>query len=801
MIYENAFLKVDFSADAGGLPAEIRMKLAGGEEYAVLPSKEKYPLEIRLGNGKTLHPVIPPGYREEHYRLEDHERVQFDRIPFADQEGNPFASMFLTTRYEFWDDGTVFANSYFVCEKYLPDFTIRSYAFNFTLDLSGFEETAVPVGVPADFGRFCSGAADGSWKQDGIRTNFNFSCRRKDGPDAYVEIFMEDAPSLERKHEHRTTSLTWQDRRAAVTWDFQSEEAAPSRDFEWAQLNSWGFLFRSAPQQRRNPPLRMYHLIDNYEGRMPSLRTLRLMAEAGADAVVLHEAWRSDPVNFAVPWDPKALRDFIEEAHRLAIRVVLYIRGHRELTTEEDCCDWFGMYLKADWDGLYADFGGAHNGLIDGKIRYRLHYLKIRRIRKVLGKYGLFYAHCGMLSSGIGLTPELIDGYVSGEGERGALGSGRFIHEHISGSCLTNGTFWTAAFPHYGDGRMVPFMASAGQYPHAPLGTQWKSSSLSHPGVPGINDLYLRGLWKLWGTFKFMRDLTYYTDYNSIGVLDDPDRGNTGAYLQLAPEKKCALLILSNFSNRPRRCSVTVRWEKTVFRGLEKNCKVYRLTPDSRSPGKAMPYDSVTDFSLDLPGHAVGGFLLGEESFLAEAVRDFERPYPAASEEQEAYLREVAVQRKYREMPDRPEEELYMKMVMPEAHVPFICVKDFHSLEHRVGTMDGNGKFVQLGYITKRGFTKEKPAPEDWVWAEEESPWISLRELFPEGGRHNVVIRSYGVTICEGEYFHSLHTLILSPAKDRNSAGARTLVFCNEVEPERENFHFPVWLTERNPAK
>ena len=33
-----------------------------------------------------------------------------------DQNGQEIPLFFLTVRYEFWDDGTVFANSFFVCE-------------------------------------------------------------------------------------------------------------------------------------------------------------------------------------------------------------------------------------------------------------------------------------------------------------------------------------------------------------------------------------------------------------------------------------------------------------------------------------------------------------------------------------------------------------------------------------------------------------------------------------------------------------------------------------------------------------
>ena len=793
MFYENRYLKVDFSR-GGGFPAQIRMKLPDGDHLIL--QGDRPALEIRLGNGRTVSPFLPEGYRPDRYEMEHCDRLQFDRLPFRDQTGQDVPLFYLTVRYEFWDDGTVFGNSFFICEDYSADFSILGYRFHFDLDLSGFEQIGVPFGRNADL----SSSADAMQFQDqtfnGIRENFNFSCKRKDGLGAYAEIFMEQGPSLSRNPEECATRFEWAEKHAGITWDFQSVEAGRSRDFEWSQLNSWGFLFRSAPTERRNPPLRMYHLIDNYEERMPSLRTLRAMADAGADIVILHESWRSDPVNFAVPWDPPALKEFIREAHKLNIRVVLYIRGHNELTTVEDLCDWFGMYLKPGWDGLYADFGGPFNGRLEGKIRFRLHYLKIRRIRETIGKYGLFYAHTGMLFSAVGLTPELIDGYTSGEGENGALGHDRFQHEYISGSYITTGTFWTAAFPHYTGSGMVPFMASTGQYPHTPLGTQWKSSSLSHPQVPGVNDLYLRPLWKLWGTFKYMRDIVFYTDYNSCSVIRNPDPDRNGVYLEIDPARKCALLLLSNFASEKRHVSASIRWDATGFQPESSGAAVYKLCPGTDSPGLAENYDSAVDFSLELPGNGTGGFLIGEKNTTAELIREFEKPYPAPPEELRAHFRLVEEQKKFREPSPQPVPELYMKLVMPKTHVPFICGVAFHSLEHRIGFSDPDKGFVQLGYVSKKGFVRQKPTEDEWIWAEEQSPWISLRELFPDGGIYTVVVRSYGVSV--GTYFHSLHETILSPVMDEHAPGARRLTYLNEVEPERENFHFSINLEKRN---
>ena len=161
-----------------------------------------------------------------------------------------------------------------------------------------------------------------------------------------------------------------------------------------------------------------------------------------------------------------------------------------------------------------------------------------------------------------------------------------------------------------------------------------------------------------------------------------------------------------------------------------------------------------------------------------------------------AHFRLVEEQKNFREPSPQPVPELYMKLVMPKTHVPFICGVAFHSLEHRIGFLDPDKGFVQLGYVSKKGFVRQKPTEAEWIWAEEQSPWISLRELFPDGGIYTVVVRSYSVSV--GTYFHSLHETILSPVMDEHAPGARRLTYLNEVEPERENFHFSINLEKRN---
>ncbi len=85
---------------------------------------------------------------------------------------------------------------------------------------------------------------------------------------------------------------------------------------------------------------------------------------------------------------------------------------------------------------------------------------------------------------------------------------------YFSGFNAVCGTMWTAAFPEYGTSAMIPFLASTGQFPHSPLGTQLPTSSLVHPPEPGTNDVFLRALWRLWGLFHDERDITVGNEHN-----------------------------------------------------------------------------------------------------------------------------------------------------------------------------------------------------------------------------------------------------------------------------------------------
>ena len=113
-----------------------------------------------------------------------------------------------------------------------------------------------------------------------------------------------------------------------------------------------------------------------------------LMAAEGADLLVLHENWRTDPQNGSVPYDDAEFRRLMQTAHRHGLRVAPYIRGN-EISIREDRADWFDEFFRRDYDGLYMDYGtpicystGLDEIYPGGRIGFREYYLAMRELRR-----------------------------------------------------------------------------------------------------------------------------------------------------------------------------------------------------------------------------------------------------------------------------------------------------------------------------------------------------------------------------------------------------------------------------------
>lgn len=780
MFFENKKICIEFGKKGGGFPTRIALKYPH-ENIVFLESNEPF-LQIGTADGRILRPVCGADDEPFTQRQGDCCRIQFDRLQFSDQSGKTEKDFFMTVRYEIYDDGTTFVQTHFIAERFPDPVALNMFKLTVPLNFDQYENIHTPFGMDAGLSSSIASTDGNIQRYQGIKPSCNWNCKTAAGCGGYFELFMEDAPALDQGLENRSTEIIADGMKREVSWNFQTKEASMYHRNVWESLLQWGWIFTAPPAERRNPPFRMYHWIDAFEDRIPSDRQLELMHRAGTDMIILHEVWRSDVSGIAFPYDRKRLEHFISKAHELNIRIVLYIRGVDELSTVEDCCDWFSTFLKKDFDGLYADFGGALN-VAKPPCKFKRHYLVYRKIRETIGKYGLFFAHSGALSSAVGLTAELIDGYTSGEGEMGSLSKSRFMHESLSGAYVTTGSFWTAAFPHYGSAHMIPFMALTGQYPHTPLGIQHQSSSLAHPKVPGLNDVYLRPLWKFYELMNDTCDLKIFNDYNGNRAVENlPPQ--CGHYMLYDAEKSKTLLILGNFSDTEQNFDFRIDWQKL---GITTNDSFYIMRPDENSPGIPEKMQTADHFKGILPAKSCIAFFSGQPNTIIQYCKN----YPELSAEGTQHLQFVEKQLALREAHNDKNKKLYCKILLPIAQTPCICMTAFYQTEHEIGYLDGDGIFHKKGYITKNGIQQQKPVEDEWLWAGDTSPWLELNNLFSQQGDIQVAVKSFCLGV-GGCYFHSFVEVLL--AEEPSEEAAEKIVFVNEIEPDRSALTFKIRL-------
>ena len=786
-------VRVEFGKEGGGFPTRVVLKEGNGAETVIIENN-KPQLLITLGDGRQLSPFIPDNCAISSYSIAGGaERLEFSKLLWADASGTVMDKFQMSLRHEFWPDGTTFTNAFFMVEDNNgPD--IKAFELSTPVKTAAFDDVRwgfFPRPTSGVDGAFIQTIATARFIDSDTNRSFdgqivpevNFNCYRKKAPGVYLEFFMEGQNSLSGKPNDNASSVIWNGKDSVqLNWNFQ-KDICHSKQRPWQWQNQWGWIITKAPTTRRFPPLKMYHYFDNYL-RYPDSRQMEKIAAADTDVLVTHENWRLDPQNGGTPYDAEKFARVLKKADEHNIRVALYIRGD-ELSASEESCDWFDPILKKGKDGLYMDYGGPIHEAIPpnerfqgGRIAFRKHFLKIRRYRERVGEDGIFLSHTGPFFSALGMTGGNIDGYVSGEGERGMLIKGRMEHEYFSEAFVCCGSMWTAAFPEYGTAKMVPFLAATGQFPHNPLGSQLKSSSLSHHGEPGINDVYLRPLWKLWGLFRKERDLSIFNDYNCYGVLSHADT-QTGGYMMITKNKKSALLILTNFSEQTRTVRTTVDWKQTGF-DID-NSKVWLCRPEQTSPGVPAVYKDKV-FYTEIEGLGVAGWLLTlEPKRVKESLTAYTKPYPKLDAADLEHLKVVEHQKHLRNKPQSAK-KLYLQAKVPALNTPYedSLYWDLYENSLELGTFNTGGNFNRIGWICKEGFTKTEPRKEQFVWPGQVSAWVPLHELLPPGA-HDLGIRR----MHQGTPFYSFITATLSPGENAENLSAYTLEFMNEIESDR----------------
>ena len=748
-------------------------------------------LTLTLGSGKTLHPAQGRGTEMLTRKIGSAQIVEFNHLALTDDAGNAEPGFSLCLRHELFDDGTAFTDAFFLGES-MPAPSLKGFELKIPLSLSAFEtvrwslayrpktvdgtliQTSAPEReLPPGENRKC---------EHGIFPQAGFNLWMKDGPSCYAEFFMEGDNVPAGDPADNESSVIWENGNPVLRWNFLTKETRPACG-PWQWRNRWGWVVTPAPRTRHLPPLPMYHYFDNL-AHYPTDEAMEAIAASGAQVLILHENWRTDVQNGGQPYDPVRFRQIVEQAHRHGLRVMLYIRGNEPSIVEENG-EWFANLLQYNHDGLYMDYGGPFHWLVPpsetyqgGQIEFRRHYLNNLSRRKVVGSNGLLYSHTGPMFSALGMTGGTIDGYVSGEGERGLLVKSRLDHAYFSMASVCPGTMWTAAFPEYGEPRMAPFLAATGQSPHIPLGTQIRSSSLSHPSAPGLADVNFRPLWKLWNLMRGTENLRIFSDYNCSGMFARSEE--VSHYLMSAGGKM--VCIFANFTDSPRTIDPYIDFAAA---GIS-SCMLHLCMPTRETPGKAQVFDGKP---FTLGPYGVGAICSGELDFA-----EYEKPYPELPSECRSHLAKVESQRKKR-AGQGAAPEWFLRVSIPDLPIAYEAsmVLDLYDnyCELCEETESGERK---LGYIGKSGFRQEMTPKEDMIVNGTASAWIPLREIVGAGS-HQLLLRSLHRS--EKYYVNSpFYSFVMLEIARKADHPDFCIEFMNELEGERSELHFTLDFDE-----
>ena len=748
-------------------------------------------VRIRMTDGRVLTPFCrkaPQQYKDRRAIV-----LEYTEILWRDQNGNDVENFRLSLRYELMSRGRAFVNAFFVAnDMHSPDMDEFSVVFNMASgDFPEAKWAFVPRPKKFDASMIQSMRSgrnllrgDGRTIDGSIVPCAAVNVRTENGECAYFEVLMEGENSISTDTDDCGTDISWSENGDfLVKFDFIRKPPCKNKLMQlWQWRNQWGWVIKTGEKVRHKPPFHMHHYFDNYV-RYPSDECLENLARSGTDVLVIHENWRLDIQNDGVPFDVDELQRTVKKAHELGIRVALYMRGN-EISALDDACLWFDRFLTKNYDGIYMDYGGPfHQSEPDeafpgGRIPVKNYMLRMEKLRERVGEDGLFYGHTGLSFTGIWYASGLLDGYVSGEGEGGVMVRSRGDHEYYSQAVVCTGTMWTGAFPAYSTAKMRPFLAAAGQYPHSPLGEQFKTCSLAHCREPGVNDIAFKPVWKIWKPFRNERNIRILNDFNSSGVFEKD--AVFGHYLMMSADGKRALFVISNFAKKNQTSCVSFSRELAKFSTGGK--KAVLLTPTEKTPGKAVSVDAAAGcWEVTLGANDVAAiYFESDDALFAEEIARFETPYPGLSAENQRYLDYLAEQTRLRNEPE-PMKELYLSLTVPNTNLSYeySLIYDLYYNAMALVEFMEDGSKKRLGWISQKGFVPEEPGPDDYIWPDVVSPRVPLHEILGKG-KHFIGIES----VHYGAPFYSFLSAELSKTADGD--GAYTIYFMNELEPNRE---------------
>ena len=791
-IGNDAFV-IRISRESGGFPESIRLADGSGESGAV-------GMRVEMKGRGVIRPFLAemaPVVRREGDKV----TVGLEDIKWRDAEGRVVGGYRLALQYEVFADGSVFVKTFLNAETDTPG-ALRGLCLAPSLDLApgqdaGWAYWRLPKEMTGqliqDLGHFERNLPRSEAREmDGTILPFvSFDFGAEGRRDRHIEFFVESWNSLLLQPENTRTAVAWRGRRAEVTWDFQKRWSKPSpRGYHWR--NVWGWRICRFPVERRRAPLRVYHFLDNFE-RYPSNKTIRQVAEQGADTLILHENWRLDSKNGEFPYDRRAMAAVVRACRRHGLRLGLYVRGNEDCVREA-FCEPLRPFLERDRDGIYMDYGSPICYLAKeeyapgGRVHFQEYYEMTRRVREFVGPDGFFISHSGSFFAAVGHAT--VDGYLGGEQEKGALIRDTTTHAYFSGLSVSPNCLWTAAFPTYRTRRMAPFMACAFQFPFLHLGTQLPTSSLDHPQTPSLMR-FARPLWRLWELLDERRGLRCHSTQSDGGVFDtgSPSVGAAA----MVDHRGDALLIAANYSARPCRVTLKVAWDKL---GLRPGRQVMALRADEEG---CVATRGRRGFEAKLDGYGVTGWLVARDlKPWHKPLARFQRPYVSAPADEARYGEWLDTVRSARfDAPAWPQTWLRVTVPVFPNNLEESLWVDLYANDIELVDLTDKRKPKPLGYVGMAGLTPESQGAEGRINPGSATPWIPLQEALPADGKP----RTLGLRTRRGEGdFYSLVYAELAP-KPRASAATRYVVYNNDLDLDWSLLTFVVRIGRAEPPR
>jgi hypothetical protein len=774
----NELFNLQFAHDAGGFPSYLGFT----DEPPLLQTDIS--LLSALYNKRLIRPFLPEGYNAGIIEYDEKYELVFDLLPWQFDDDKTIVPGFeISLSYEVFTDGVVFVRTMFFANT-MDDFQLENFALEPQIKLQPDEDanwaywtfpreySAALIQNLGNFERNLSMEEHRTGTDEifpFVSIDFGAEGRR----DRHLEFFVEGWNSLTPRYNNTATKVIWQDKRCGMSWNFHRTDAKnPGRALYWN--NTWGWALTRAPIERKNNPLRIVHYLDNFK-HIPEISVVDQVAEEGANLFILHECWRADAKNGAIPAvSTEKLRGFIERCHQHDIRVALYVRGNEDLMKDGFGEDLF-RFLTPDYDGIYMDFGSPCCYLEQeeyypgGRIRFRSYDKTMRRVRQKIGDDALFIGHSGSFFCAAGYTK--LDAYLGGEQEKGKLLENPTVHSYFSGISIQQSSLWTAAFPTYRTKQVLPFMATAMQYPFVHLGVQLPCSSLAHPEVISAVP-FARPLWRLWELFDGLEKYNVYSTVNSGGIfnLDSPD---TGACLMVAPDGS-KLLIASNYSDTPRCIKITIDYINSHV-GSDIACFKLDSNYQANSYVKIILPKA---FEAGLKGSGITAWLLtAEPEKWQEKLKKFTRPYPTFPEEEQLNTERIETIRKLR-FDAAPQEKAFLRLNLfayPDTYEDSLVV-DLYANDTELLDLTNPDKPESLGFITMDGL-KKAPDVDRRIPAGGTTPPIPL---------HKILIKAQpgekmrlGLQSCRGE--HEFYSFVEGTITDENG-NVRNIIYDNELD-------------------